>query len=359
MSKNVRDLFTKLRKNRVTTIEASKFANDDITLQHFPGMSTVKNINPKTSDDLFYFHPGLNILEGYIETSNANYLNLINGSDKLVKSICNSFYHSIMDDMSEILYAISLCPKHEIVIDVSDIAGSLYADGSEWDFFNFFVETLRSDGHVVRLVELKNYEIIYIDNFKVVSFIYESGQKSNLVYEFFKRKVSNPDAVASKSVLVSRAKMGKRDSVAEGLSHTSDERMDDHEALEGYFASLGYDIVHAEKFQSFQDQLDYFYSVKTLVSLTGSGLTNAAFMQPGGTMFEIVTPLVVTVPFPYKQKDITDPFYVQEIHNFYKNLAYYQQHTYACVQNPSRKIEDFMNLVDGDAKLKYFLDRND
>ena len=359
MEKKIKNLFTKTRKNRVTTIEASKFANDDITLPTFEGMYTVKNINPKTSDDLFYFHIGLNILQGYIESSNATYLNLINGSNKIVKSICNSFYHSIMDDMSEILYSISLCPDHEIVIDISDIASSLYADGASWDFFNFFVETLRSDGHTVHLVELKKYEIIYIDNFKVVSFVYESGQKSNLVHEFFKKRVSNPDAIAIKSVLVSRAKMGKRDSEAEGLSHTTDERMDDHEALEDYFASLGYDIVHAEKFQSFQDQLDYFYSVKTLVSLTGSGLTNAAFMQPGGTMFEIVTPLVVTVPFPYKQKDITDPFYVQEIHNFYKNLAYYQNHIYSCVQNPSRKIEDFVQIVESNQKLKHFLDRND
>lgn len=76
-------------------------------------------------------------------------------------------------------------------------------------------------------------------------------------------------------------------------------------------------------------------------------------------MFEIVTPLVVAVPFPGIAKDLTDPFYVQEIHNFYKNLAYYQGHTFACVQNPNRSIDDFKDTIDNTPGLKKFLDRND
>jgi hypothetical protein len=199
-----------------------------------------------------------------------------------------------------------------------------------------------------------------MDNFRVINFIYESGRKSNLVYEFFKKMVTDQNVKPTKNVFVSRGQSGLgRDYEAEGLSYTNDDRMDDHEALEGYFADLGYDIVHAEKFNSFQEQLDYFYSVKTMVSLTGSGLTNAAFMQPGGIMFEIVTPLVVSVPFPGIAKDLTDPFFVQEIHNFYKNLAYYQNHTYACVQNPNRDIDEFKEVMENSPGLKAFLDRND
>jgi hypothetical protein len=353
-------IYSRARKNLVTTIEASKFHDDKMTMPEFNGMHTVKNINPPTSDDLFYFHPGVNVIEGYVESSNASYLNLIDGAKKLVKPICNSFYHSIMDDMSEILYALELYPDHDLIIDISDIYKSLYREGAEWDFFNFFVQGLIADGIKVKLVELKKYEIIYIDNFKVVNFIYESGQRSNLIHEFFKKRVTDSTVKATKNVLVSRGEMAVRPPYdAEGLSYKSDERMDDHEALETYFADLGYEIIHAEKFPSFQQQLDYFYSVKTLVSLTGSGLTNAAFMQPGGTMFEIVTPLVVAVPFPGIAKDITDPFYVQEIHNFYKNLAYYQNHTFACVQNPSRSVEQFKENIENTPKLKEFLDRND
>jgi hypothetical protein len=222
------------------------------------------------------------------------------------------------------------------------------------------VQTLKENGTTVNLVQLKNYDVIYMDNFKIVSFIYESGRKSNLIHEFFKQKVTNPDAKPTKNVFVSRGAMPPRDDViAEGLSYINDSRMDDHKELEKYFADLGYEIIHAEKFNSFQEQLDYFYSVKNMVSITGSGLTNAAFMQPGGSMFEIVTPLVVSVPPPNAPKDITNPFFVQEIHNFYKNLAYYHNHTYACVQNPTRSFEEFKEKIESNPKLKAYLECND
>lgn len=351
---------TKSRKDRVTTIESSKYDKDTITTPEFAGMYTIKNINSDTSDDLFYFHPGNNMIPGYVEVSNAAYLNLIDGRKKLIKSICNSFYHAIMDDMSEILYALSVHPDHDVIIDISDISKSLHRDGADWDFFNFFVKSLTDDGISVKLVELKNYEVIYLDDFRLVTFVYESGKKSNLIYEFFKKRVTDPSITPTKNVLVSRKMMGKREvAIAEGLSYIDDERMNDHEALETYFADLGYEIVHAEKFASFQQQLDYFYSVKTLVSLTGSGLTNAAFMQPGGTMVEIVTPLIVSVAFPGTNKDITAPFYVQEIHNFYKNLAYYQRHLFMGIQNPNRSIDEFKEQIENNASLKEFLNRND
>jgi len=354
------NIFTKARKDRVITIESSVYAKDTITTPAFNGIYTIKNVNPATSDDLFYFHPGGNMLEGYIESSNATTINLINGKKKLVKSICYSFYHSIMDDMSEILYALEKYPDHDLIIDISDIYAALYGPGAEWDFFNFFVQALKETGITVNLVQLKNYDVVYMDNFKIVSFIYESGKKSNLIYEFLKPKVTNPDTKPTKNVFVSRGAMEPRDDVeAEGLSFLNDCRMDDHKALENYFASLGYDIIHAEKFNSFQEQLDYFYSVKNIVSITGSGLTNAAFMQPGGSMFEIVTPLVVSVPPPDAPKDITNPFFVQEIHNFYKNLAYYQDHTFACVQNPTRSFEEFKQKIKSNPKLKAYLECND
>jgi hypothetical protein len=356
----VKNLFNKLRKDRVTTIEASKYKDDKMVAPDFRGIHTIKNVNAATSDDLFAFHIGVNIIPGYLETSNAKTLNLIDGKNKIIKSICNSFYHSILDDMSEIIYTSNLYPDHDIIIDISDIEKSLFAEGSQWDFFNFFVEAMKLRKIKVSLVTLKKYDVIYIDNFKLVAFIYESGKKTNLVYELFKERVSNPNIIPFKDVFVSRGKMGDPpEHNVEGLSFNKDSRMDDHIALEDYFASMGYEIIHAEMFNSFQEQLDYFYSAKTIASITGSGLTNAAFMQPGGTMFEIVTPLVVAVPPPDQPKDITKPFFVQEIHNFYKNVAYYQNHTFACVQNPNRSIKEFKETIESNPKLKAFLDRNE
>lgn len=360
MMPNIKNLFTKSRKDRILTIEASKYENEDsYVLPNHPGMYTIKNINDlKTSDDIFYFIDGKNVLPGYIETSNANSINLIDGKNKLISSICNSFYHSILDDMSELLHAIKTYPDYDIIIDVSEIAYGLETDKT-WDVFNFFVNCLRKENKKVTLIELKKYEIIYIDNFRRVSFMYESGKKSNLIHELFKKYTTNPNISPTKNVFVSRKFAIRESKPVEGLSYSNDNRMDDHVALEDYFASMGYEIIHAEFFQSFQEQLDYFYSAKTIVSITGSGLTNAAFMQPGGTMVEIVTPLVVSVPPPDRPKDITNPFYVQEIHNFYKNLAYYQEHLFVAIQNPRRSFEEFKQVVESNPRMKAFLNRND
>jgi hypothetical protein len=356
----IQNLFTVNRAERVATIEASIYAKDTLTLPMFDGMYTIKNINPITSDDLFYFRPGVNMIKGYVDAPKAATINLIDGKPKLVVSIVNSFYHAVMDSMSELLYALEKYPDYNLVIDVSHIWEGLYADNSFWDVFNTFVETLREGGTEVNLVQLKKYEVIYMDNFRIVDFVYESGQKANLVYEFFKKKATDPDVTPYRNVFVSRALGGPReDVIADGLSYLNDRRMDDHEALEGYFADLGYEIIHAEKFNSFQEQLDYFYSAKTIVGITGSGLTNAVFMQPGGVMFEIVTPLIVPVPFPGEDKDITNPFFVQEIHNFYKNIAYYQNHTFVCVQNPNRSFDEFAETIESTPGMKAFLDRNE
>lgn len=357
----IANLFTKSRKDRILTIETSRYENEDsLVLADHPGMHTIKNINDlKTSDDMFYFIDGKNVLPGYIEASNAKSVNLINGKNKLVVSICNSFYHSILDDMSELLYAIEKYPDYEIVIDISEIAHGLEITAKEWDFFHFFVNCLKKEKKKVKLIELKKYDVIYMDNFRVVRFIYESGKKTNLVYELFKKYTTNPDVIPTKNVFVSRKFANKDTKPAEGLSFANDMRMDDHVALEDYFASLGYDIIHAERFESFQEQLDYFYSAKTLVSITGSGLTNGAYMQPGGTIIEIVTPLVVSVPPPDRPKDLSKPFYVQEIHNFYKNLAYYQGHMFAAIQNPNRSFEEFKEKIETNPKMKAFINQNE
>jgi hypothetical protein len=135
--------------------------------------------------------------------------------------------------------------------------------------------------------------------------------------------------------------------------------MDDHQKLEELFVSMGYEVIATESLKSFQEQLDLFYETKVVASITGSGLANAAFMQPGQTLIEIFTPLVVPVGSPGKAKDLTDPFYVQELHNFYKNLAFYKNHTYLAINTESRSFEKLNETIQNDLKIKNFLDRSD
>jgi hypothetical protein len=210
-----------------------------------------------------------------------------------------------------------------------------------------------------RLVNLKKHDIIYINNFRVIRYDLESIRKASLVYDFFKVRLSNPEAKPTRKVFISRALTTGRDYDAPTLTHSDDDRMDDHEKLDSLFESMGYEVVTTERLASFQEQLDLFYETKVLASITGSGLANAAFMQPGQTLIEIVTPLVVPVGVPGRAKDITDPYYTQELHNFYKNLAFYKDHTYFGIHNNSRKFETLNETIENDPKIKNFLDRSD
>ncbi len=348
--------FNRGKAERVITIDVAEYEGL-VQMPEHSGIKTIKNINPPTSDDLFYIDPR-NTLNGYIEAKNANSLNLINGKKKLVRSICNSFYHSVLDDISEILYALHLFPDHQLIIDVSDVAYMLGQTTSERGYFSYFLEALDQNKIDYKLVKFKDYDIVYMDHFKLVYFAYESGQKTNVVFDFFKTTIDQKliDVKPTRKIFVSRKLQAVReDVIAPGLSYLNDHRMDDSEGLEEVFADLGFEVVYAEDLPSFKDQLELFYQARVIAGVTGSGLTNAAFMQPGGTMIELVTPLVVAIAPPHQEKDVTKPWFTQEVHNFYKNIAFYQNHSYMGIQNADRKLQEFKDLLEKDNALREYL----
>jgi hypothetical protein len=360
--KNLESFFLRKRKNIVKTIEMSDVEQYD-RLEYYEGVYTIRNMVAETSDDLFYFIPEVNMISGYIDSSSKKTLNILSNKNKLVLSMVNSFYHSLLDNMSEIIYAMESYPKHEIIIDVSETSSSLKQDPSMGfiyhNVFLYFLETLKMKKIKYRIVDLKKYDIIYINNFRVVHYDLESIRKASLVYDFFKPRLSNPDAKPTRKVFISRSLTTGRNYNAPTLSYSNDDRMDDHEKLDSLFESMGYEIVRTEELESFQEQIDLFYETKVLASITGSGLANAAFMQPGQTLIEIITPLVVPVGVPGRAKDITNPYYTQELHNFYKNLAFYKDHTYFGIHNNSRNFEILNDTIQKDPRIKNFLDRSD
>jgi len=348
--------FINPRRNKVVTIEVS-LHEDIMDVPFREGIHTIKNINPKTSDDLFYITPD-NVTKGYLPVdSDKRVLNLITGTNKIVKSICNSYYHSVLDDLSEVIAAIQLNPGYEVILDISDISHefrnlNLFID----KYFHTFLKVLEKHKVKYKLVEFKNYDLIYIDNFKSVYFAYDTGQKTNLVYDFYKKILTKKKLSVRpyRKIFVSRTQQVREDVEAEGLSYLNDRRIDDAEGLDKLFESLGFEVVIAENIPTFAEQFELFYEAKVVAGVTGSGLTNVAFMQPGGTVIEIVTPLIVTIPPPAKAKDVTRPWYTQELHNFYKDAAFFQNHNYVALQNADRSLEDLKkNLESNTALLEY------
>jgi hypothetical protein len=63
-------------------------------------------------------------------------------------------------------------------------------------------------------------------------------------------------------------------------------RLKDEELIEEYFKSSGYEIVYAESL-SIGERIKLFRETKVLAGVTGAGLCNMIFMQPGSTVINI------------------------------------------------------------------------
>jgi hypothetical protein len=160
---------------------------------------------------------------------------------------------------------------------------------------------------------------------------------------------------------------GRKTLNAENFSYPNDNRIDDHSKIEKIFLDLGFEIVYPEDFNNFQEQLDFFYSVKSLASITSSGIVNAVFMPPGGNIIEIVTPLITQSPVvsnEYLKKHNVNPTdyeidinTVQEIHMFYHNLAFFKDHTYIGIPNYSRDSDKLQAFIDNNKILKEMLEK--
>jgi hypothetical protein len=132
--------------------------------------------------------------------------------------------------------------------------------------------------------------------------------------------------------------------------YRDDLRMYEEEKLEKFFSDLGYEIVDPEtKFDSIMEQIFYMREVKTLVSVTCSGLANMIFMQPGQTIIELQAELVQIPANATGNKLIPK----QNLHNFYQPLSFMGEHTYIGV--PSRRDpEKVIEILSKDA-ISYVL----
>lgn len=373
MAVNFFKKFSRFERNgqNITRILETNFPRD--IANHLPfwdGMHTITN--PK-KDQLFPDKPinleltKDNVVRGYLDAENAKAIHFISQKKKLIKKVTHSYYHAIADDLAEIVYGLEIYPDAELIIDVADIRDSL--DHDTWDFFGFFLRCLDSKRVKYTLVELSKFDVVYINNFALLSFPFHSGARLDLLSDFFLKQVKNKKKEPYRKVYVSRKKNGWRSENhdAVNFSYTNDNRIDDHDKIEKIFSDLGFEIVYPEDFSNFQDQLEFFYSVKTLASLTSSGIVNAVFMQPGGNLIEVVTPLITVSPV------ITDEYLiahginpkdyelsvdvVQEIHMFYHNLAFFKNHAYFGIPNYTRSSEKLLEFINNNKPLKELLEK--
>lgn len=338
-------------------------------LPFYEGMHTVKlNDNPDLELNpgkpvAIDFRPE-NIFKGYIDVD-GKALHFVGKHKKAVKTITRSFYHAVADDLAEIVNIITMSPKTEIIFNISDIAELL--DNPEWDLMKYFFSRLDEEKVKYSIVDFSKFDVIYIDNFSILTFPFHSGARLDLLADFLKKGIDQGNMAATRKVFVSRknTRTVEHNPDAVNFSYPNDRRIDDHEALENIFRDLGFEIVYAESISSFKEQIRFFLSVKVLAGVTGSGLTNAIFLPEGSTLVEITTPLITQSPLMatsyFRDNDIDpktmalDPNLVQEIHMFYHNLAFFKNLSYLSIPNFTRSTDKLKEFIENDQSLKRFL----
>jgi hypothetical protein len=274
--------------------------------------------------------------------------------EKVLISLSSGPYHFFNDSVGPALKALDDVPNAEVYIDVANI----WFDRHNL-FYDFFFKVIRDKGFTVYEVDTRGYDAVNVSNFHVMITNQYVANSGNRVFEAYKHYVKDKNVEPYRNVYLSRKYMGDRDwsrQLHDGLSAKHDNRIDNEKILERYFAEKGFEIICPEDFKSFEDQINFFYSVKTLVSLTSSGLTNAFFMQPNNTMVELMTPLVTFHDQPGPDKLA----HAQEaIHHFYQLVATNRGHKYIGIPNMPRSAEKIVETIESDDAFRTFFDKTD
>lgn len=280
----------------------------------------------------------------------------ISPQKKVFIDLTTSLYHLYHDQIGEFLSQYEKTPDAKFLINITDIEHMNPLPG----YIKFFFKFLNDNEVDYQPIDLKKNNKININNF-----YYRNGNSESLemndpspkIYRMSQKYVKDKSIEADRKVFLSRKNFQGRDlSVLLGgrLPYQNDNRIDDELKLQEYFKGLGYEIIVPEDFKTFEDQINYFYGVKTIVSTTSSGFINACFMRPGSTMIELTTPLIAFTSYGdgvFSKKSSA----VEEIHHFYHLMASSLGHKYLSISNRNRLSEEIINTIEKDVSLKNFI----
>lgn len=282
----------------------------------------------------------------------------ISEQKKVFMNVPSSAFHFMHDFMGEFITMYTLFPDALFIFNTSEYNDPLY----EFSTTLPFLKRLVQDKNVTHnFISNNEHEFLFANNFYIIERPTDAHNVSRKILDFLSDYIKDKDVKPFRKVYISRRNMNMHQRVYNDLvdngriSRTRDLRIDKEIELENFFRSLGYEIMAPEDFETLEDQINFFYEVKTVVSLTSGGLTNSMFMQDGGNVIELVTPIIAQM---YYGEDTEKPRieYEEGHHHYYSAIAFNKRHLYIAIENYTTKIKDFMHKVDSNNVIKYIIE---
>lgn len=273
---------------------------------------------------------------------------MISDKTKVIVHVQDTVYHFFIDSLTLILKIHKEHPGTKFVLYLQKARSNqsidnflellfLILDGEGVDYTAFPTIPGEDYAHVYKF---NNYVIIdraVVNVHEILSFI-DVEYMADLAIKYSKKYMNVTESVEPfRKLYVSRSNApSSLGPIADDYKdYRDDKRMNDAWKLEEFFVSMGYDAFSPEKhFSSIMEQIVYMTEVKTLASITSSGLANMIFMKPNQTIIEVQAELVQAMR--YDDDTVVVP--TQRLHNYYSTLSFMRQHSHISI--PSRRDPD-------------------
>jgi len=271
-----------------------------------------------------------------------NNLDLTGDRIKVLIEASPAPFHYITGIFGAIANALDMFDNPLIVINVSKIRPP-FCNQSLVQFFYYFLEDNNIDYICVDSVDDVR---ILLDNFYLFPFAeYTIPNSINKIHNMFLKYVKNNDITPTKKVYISRRRVNSGAAIYQVPDKNYLIRIDDEVPVENFFKSNGFEIVYPEDFKSLKEQINYFYNVKTIASISGGGAINLIFMQSGSNVIELISPLFS----PIGEEDLPEGKMINNWviahHNFFSNIAYKRELNYIGISNPEKKSSMVLNKI--------------
>jgi hypothetical protein len=284
---------------------------------------------------------------------------------KVLIKVDDAFYHFFIDSLPQILKIHRESPERLIVIYLQTARPSKTTDST----IQLLLMILNGEGVNYRAVTIDRgenyYPVFKINNFssgdpyfseQPITTFEDVLYAKDLVIAYARKALGLTDESKPpyKKVYLTR---GPEAGTNVGTppedynaGYKDDIRMNDAWKLEEFFASMGYEIVNPEiDFESLLHQIVFMTDIKTLVSVTSSGLASMIFMQPRQTVIELQAEIV-----QMSRRSHEDPVIpIQGVHTMYATLSFMKEHLLVSV--PSRRDPDRVIEALTEGPLSYLI----